>query len=161
VVLTAMLCVACATERSLYDRMAAAVAPGDGLQQTQLAHIGHIETVEGSYEVCVQRLVVRGMRAPRGMHRLHLCSPRGKLIRSFRLLPSTTLLWCEGDRIYIFGYAAIDGIDPGPELARQFPPDVVPTGNVIDFSGGVRQAVLRRERCYGSSGGVDDGVDVR
>jgi hypothetical protein len=135
--------------------MNAAVKPGKGLQQTQLAHIGHINTADGRFEVAIQRLVLTGMLAPRGQTRLVLLTPNGTLADQF-WYPcfECTPLWCEGGRIYLFGFAYVPGIPIDPEIAAQFR-DEVATGNVIDFSEGLDRAVLRRESRYGSSRGVD------
>jgi hypothetical protein len=150
----------CQAPPRLYERMNAAVAPPAGLQQTQFAHIGHVDTIDGRYEVAVQRLVCTGMLAPRGQRQMHLFSADGGLAASFSL-QSAEPLWCEGGRIYLFGMGNVAGIPVDPRFEAEFEEDEMPTGNVLDFSYGIAAAVMRREKRYGSSGGVEDEVDVR
>ena len=145
---------------ALYDRMSAAVQPGPGLQQTQLAHIGHVDTADGRYEVCVQHLVITGMLAPHGQTHLLLFNADGRLVHDYDYpFPECPPLWCEGGKIYLFGFACL-GIPIDPPLAASFPSDELPTGNVIDFSRGIANAVVTRETRYGSSGGIEDVSDV-
>lgn len=139
--------------------MSAAVKPKAGLQQTQLAHIGHIDTADGRYEVCVQRLVLTGMLAPRGQRWLLLFTPDGQVVRAYSLSDAEPL-WCEGGRIYLFGMGSVPGISVPPELAAQFAADGLPTGNVLDFLRGLDHARLVREKRYGSSGGIEHSIDV-
>lgn len=147
------------TQPTLHERASAALVPGDGLQQMQLAHIGHIETSEGRYEVFVQRLVVTGMLAPRGQRHLHLLKADGRVAASYRI-PDAEPLWCEAGKIYLFGLSHIPGISVDPVRLSQLPPDALYTGNVIDLSQGIDHAVLRRENRYGSSGGIEDDAEV-
>lgn len=147
-------------EPTLYDRMSAAARPGPGLQQTQLAHIGHIDTVEGRYEVCIQHLVITGMLAPHGQTHLMLFGADGRLLQDYSYpFSENEPLWCEGGKIYLSGFACL-GIPVDPALAASFPTDELPTGNVIDFSRGIANAVVTRETRYGSSGGIEDVADV-
>jgi hypothetical protein len=76
-------CAAPSQTDTLYERMTAAALPASGLQQVHLAHIGHIETDGGRYEVCVQRLVITGMMVPRGQMHLLLFTPEGQLARDY------------------------------------------------------------------------------
>ncbi len=140
--------------------MNSAVRPADGLQQTQLAHIGHVDTVEGRYEVAIQRLVLTGMLAPRGQRHLRLFTEDGRLAVTY-WLSGAEPLWCEGGKLYLFGFGHIDGIPVDPQLASRFAGDEVPTGNVVDFSHGIAKAMLQRETRYGSSGGIEDVAVVR
>lgn len=149
----------CATGGSLHDRMSRAAHPGDGLQQTQLAHLGHVETVDGRFEVCFQRLVLEGMLAPRGQSKLLLFTAQGDLDRSYDYPDfEHDPLWCEAGRVYLRGFTHVPGIPIDPSLASHFSPDELPTGNVIDFSQAPGRAMLTREKRYGSSGGIDDEV---
>jgi hypothetical protein len=140
--------------------MNAAVTPGDGLQQTQLAHIGHVDTADGRYEVAVQRLVLTGMLAPRGQQHLRLFTLDGRLVATYSLMNAEPL-WCEGGKLYLFGFGHIAGVPVDPELLSRFAADELPTGNVVDFSNGVVKAVLKRQPRYGSSGGIEDVAGVR
>jgi hypothetical protein len=153
-------CAGCGGNKTLYDRMNAAVAPKAGLQQTQLAHVGHIETADGRYEVCVQRLVVTGMLAPRGQKWLRLFTSDGRLAHTYPL-SNADPAWCEGGRIYLFGFGNVAGIPVEALLVGRFAADELPTGNVLDFSRGVANAVMVREKRYGSSGGLDDLTEGR
>ena len=141
-----LLNVGCASHSDLYDRMNNASKPAPGLQQTQLAHIGHVDTRDGRYEVCVQRLVLTDMLAPRGQMHLLIFDGGGRLIKNY-YYPcfENEPLWCEGGRVYLFGFAYI------PEIS----PEAV-TGNVIDFTSGISNARFLRENKYGSSGGTGD-----
>jgi hypothetical protein len=149
----------CSSGPDLYDRMNRAAQPEQGLQQTQLAHIGHIETTDGRFEVCFQRLVVTGMLAPRGQSRLLIFSKNGYLVRSFDF-PSfqNPPLWCDSGRVYLFGNTHIPGLAIDPAIADRFTSEEVLTGNVIDFSRGIDHAILTREKMYGSSGGIEDNL---
>jgi hypothetical protein len=155
-----VLCVGCTTRPSLYDRMNAAVEPGEGFQQTQLAHIGHVDTAEGRYEVAVQRLVLTGMLAPRGQRNLRLFTKGGYLVATYSL-SNAEPLWCEGGKLYLFGFGYIAGVPVDSQIASRFADDELPTGNVVDFSQGIAKAVLKRETRYGSSGGIEDVAAVR
>lgn len=157
-ILALLAAAGCGGRGTLYDRMNAALAPKSGLQQTQLAHIGHIDTADGRYEVCVQRLVITGMLAPRGQAWLHLFTANGQLAQSYSL-SSAVPLWSEGGKVYLFGFGNIGGIPADPKLAARFAKDELPTGNVLDFSRGIASAVIVREKRYGSSGGIEDPVD--
>ena len=154
--------VGCAARPNLYERMNAAVKPGAGLQQTQLAHIGHVDTSEGRFEVAVQHLVLTGMLAPRGQTHLVLFTPDGKLAKRF-WYPcfQNEPLWCEGGKLYLAGFAYVPGVPVDPLIVSRFASDEVATANVIDFSDGIANAVLRRETRYGSSGGIEDVAAVR
>ncbi len=145
---------------TLYERMSAAARPESGLQQTQLAHIGHVDTADGRYEVCVQGLVITGMLAPRGQGRLLLFSTDGRLVKDHASMCDAGPLWCEGGKIYLYGFGCGGGIPVEPRLAAQFERNELPTGNVIDFSRGIASAVVTRETRYGSSGGIEDVADV-
>jgi hypothetical protein len=138
--------------------MSAAVVSESGLQQVQLAHIGHIDTADGRYEVCIQQLVTTGMLAPRGQTLLRLFTSGGRLAHTYSLANADPL-WCEGGRIYLAGFGYVAGIPVEAGLAARFAQDELPTGNVLDFSRGAASAVMVRERRYGSSGGIEDSID--
>lgn len=159
-ILAIAFCVGCAARRNLYDSMNAAVKPEDGLQQTQLAHIGHLDTADGRYEVALQRIVREGMLAPRGQRHLRLFTEDGRLVATYSLSGAEPL-WCEGGKLYLFGFGHIAGIPVDPQLASRFANDELPTGNVVDFSRGIKHGVMLRETRYGSSGGVEDVAVVR
>jgi len=142
--------------------MISAANPDTGLQQTQLAHIGHVDTAEGRFEVAVQRLVLTGMLAPRGQMNLLLFTSDGKLAHRFSYpCFQNEPLWCDGGRVYLFGSAFVPGIPLDPQFASELGSAEMMTGNVIDFSNGIANAVLRRETRYGSSGGIEDVAIVR
>ena len=161
-VIPIFLCVGCMVRPTLYERMSTAVKPGDGLQQTRLAHIGHVDTSEGRFEVAVQHLVLTGMLAPRGQTHLLLFAADGKLAhRYWYPCFQNEPLWCEGGKLYLAGFAHVPGIPIDPQIASHFVSDELATGNVIDFSNGVSNTVMRRETRYGSSGGIEDVAGVR
>ena len=147
----------CAAPSDLYERMTYAARPDDGVQQTQLAHIGHIDTRDGRFEVCVQLLVLKGMLAPRGLRNLLLFSSSGELSKTYSAM-NCTPLWCEGGRIYLSGSGWVPGIPIDPAIAGRFASDEMPSGNVIDFSDGLEHAIVTREKRYGSSGGIEDDI---
>ena len=148
----------------LHTLMSRAVtpAPSDALQQTQLAHIGHVQTAEGRYEIAYQRIVIKGMLAPRGQQHLHVFLPDGTLVRSYSFF-SAEPLWCEGAKLYLFGCIVNSGGIPFDSRLEVEAATMngAPSGNVIDFSGGLDHAIVRWEFRYGSSGGIEDGHDGR
>ena len=85
---------------------------------------------------------------------LHLFTSDGKLERSYSL-PNADPLWCEGAKLYLFGYGNVGTIPIASAIEHSFTSDDVPTGNVVDFSQGLDRAVLTREGRYGSSGGIE------
>lgn len=64
--------------------------------------------------------------------------------------------WCEGSKIYFFGCGSFPGTHPATELESLFEDPELASGNVLDLSGGVDAILLRREKKYGSSGGIED-----
>lgn len=159
-----LLCIlaGCSSPADVRSRLESVVQPDDGLQQTQFAYIGTVATPDGPLYVATQRLVITGMPAPRGQAWLHLFDKNYSLVNSYSLSNLTQPLWCEGTKIYLFGFGYHEGILPDEELAGLFRyPDQeaerefgYPTGNVIDFCNGARSPVMRREWRYGSSGGI-------
>ncbi|MDX2117967.1 MAG: hypothetical protein SFY96_07285 [Planctomycetota bacterium] len=147
----------CAAHNDLYERMTRAARPDDGVQQTQFAHIGHIDTLHGRFEVCVQSIVIKGMLAPRGLRNLLLFSSNGDLAKTYSAV-NCTPLWCEGGRIYLSGFGWVPGIPIDPAIAGRFASDEMQSGNVIDFSQGLEHAIVTREKRYGSSGGIEDDI---
>src|SRR5881394_3975671 len=57
----------CTTPEDFRRRMEQAAASGGGVQQTHFAHIGEVQTANGTYHVAVQRRILTGMLAPRGL----------------------------------------------------------------------------------------------
>jgi hypothetical protein len=156
------LLLGCNAANDIRSELEKRVVPGEGLQQTQFAYIGIVESPDGPLYVATQRLVLTGMPAPRGQAWLHVFDADRALVRSYSLANLPDPLWCEGTKIYCagFGYCAEIPPDdkliaifgwPGSETERGYP-----TGNVIDFANGATSPVMRREKRYGSSGGVDD-----
>ena len=152
--------------------MEAAARPRAGVQQTQFAHIGRVVTGEGIFEVAVQRRILTGMLAPRGLAlRLFLFDSSGQVAASCdaAYFASAQPLWCEGSRIYLFGFGSwnisgsFEAVEADPRLLKRkgrfrlgdSSGDSV-TGNVLDFQRGPTNPILTREKRYGSSGGVDD-----
>lgn len=136
------------------------VEPGEGLQQTQFAYIGTVDTPDGYLYVTTQRLVLTGMLQPRGQGKMHLFDENYELVDTYWLdYFDHKPLWCEGTKIYLFGNSQWGrAIPPSKRLAALFDtPDeeYTPTGNVVDFSKGAHKPMLRREKRYGSSGGVN------
>jgi hypothetical protein len=147
----------CAAQSDLYERMTRAARPEDGVPQTQFAHIGHIDTLHGRFEVCVQSIVIKGMFAPRGLRNLLLFSSSGDVAMTYSAM-NCTPLWCEGGRIYLSGFGWVPGIPIDPAIAGRFASDEMQSGNVIDFSQGLEHAIVTREKRYGSSGGIEDDI---
>ena len=129
--------------------------PGSELQQTQFAYIGIVDTPDGPVYVATQRLVIPGMLAPRGQSRILLFDHKYTLIKNYSGLNATPL-WCEGSKVYLFGHGYIPGVPFDSRTVSLFSQDEAPRANVLDLSAGVESAVMRRERMYGSSGGIED-----
>ena len=127
----------------------------EGHQQTQLAIIGEIRVPEGKHVVATQRIVTKGMLAPRGQSRLLLFSSDGNLAANLGII-SGEPLWCEGSRIYLAGKnGLLRGVPVDPRITEMYPGSAE-GGNVIDFSKGISKPLITRERKYGSSGGIED-----
>jgi hypothetical protein len=152
----------CVTTIDVRSQLEQQVLPETGLQQMQFAYIGTVKTPDGPLYVAIQRLVLTGMHSPRGQSWLHLFSQNCRLVNSYSLGELAEPMWCEGSKIYLFGFGYSRGIPPDEDLRRLFRyPEAekefgYPTGNVIDFCRGSRLPVMRREKRYGSSGGIDD-----
>jgi hypothetical protein len=147
-ILTIVGVAGCASHDDLYDRMNTAAKPREGLQQAQFAHIGHIDTADGRYEVAVQRLILTGMLAPRGEPpNLLLFSPDGRLVKSFDAEYSNPAepLSCKGGKIYLNTFGRFNDIPIDPCILVKFVDTGTATGNVIDFSQGIAKAVMLRE----------------
>ncbi len=126
--------------------------------QTYLAHIGDLLIGNDIYYVAVQRLMLTGMDAPRGLrHRLLLFDFDFDPVASYEYdFDSSEPLWYEGDRVYLFG---TNGLFYGVEVSAGLDSllgTACTTGNVLDFSGGPCSPILTREMKYGSSGGLSD-----
>ncbi len=145
----------CATPDNLWRELARSAEPtSDGLQQTQFALIGELEAPEGTFYVAHQKLVLTGMLAPRGQGHLLLFDSKRKLVASFWLI-SAYPLWCEGSRVYLWGNGLAWNIPVDPRITELWP-ESAEGGNVIDFSRGLHQPYITREKRYGSSGGIED-----
>ena len=145
----------CVSTIDVRSQLESKVRPETGLQQTQFAYIGTLETPNGHVYVATQRLVTTGMLAPRGQAWLHLFDRRYNLLKSFPIFKAVPL-WCEGSKIYLFGFGTFPDVTPDPELTALFEDPALSTGNVLDLSSGVDRIILRREKRYGSSGGLND-----
>jgi hypothetical protein len=152
--------------RSRMERTATAALP-KGVQQTEFAYIGDVQTDQGAYHVVEQGLILTNMLAPRGLPtRLLLFSDNTRLVAVYEADFATAVwpLWCERSRVYLAGFSSLHFADsvnhripPDPRLARLFSgTDQIPAGNVIDFSHGPLEPSLTREKRYGSSGGIED-----
>ncbi|HZI31441.1 MAG TPA: hypothetical protein VFF11_03810, partial [Candidatus Binatia bacterium] len=159
-------CSAPGSFRSRMSQVAVAALP-KGVQQTQFAYIGDVQTAKGTCHVAVQSLILSDMMAPRGEPtRLLLFSDKARLVAVYQADFDTSAwpLWCTGSCIYLAGFSSLHfgdsvnhKIPPSPRLARLFAgTNETPTGNVIDFSNGPLNPVLTREKRYGSSGGLND-----
>lgn len=145
----------CTAVGNVRSRMEHAAAPPPGVQQTQFAYIGDVDTDLGTYHVATQRLILTGMLAPRGLpRRLLLFDRHAQLVATYEY-ESAEPLWCDGSRVYLFGFGRFRGVNVDPRLLSLADPEFS-TGNVIDFARGPNAAVLTREKRYGSSGGIDD-----
>ena len=126
-----------------------------GIQQTQLALIGEIQTPDGSFLVAHQRLVITGMLSPRGLNNLLLFQKDGALVKRFTYVQGLPL-WCEGSKIYWWGTEGhANNIETDTKFAEIWP-DSAENGNVLDFSKGINKGYFTREKRYGSSGGIED-----
>ena len=162
----------CLGPRKLYDRMERAARPDSGVQQTQLAYIGCVETADGMFHVAAQTRILAGMLAPRGLPlRLLLFDQDGELAAAYeRVLPyEAAPLWCEGSRVFLHGYGdfyiagTFRTVDKDPRIIANrgrflhgSPYGDDETGNVLDFARGPHEPMLTREQRYGSSGGIED-----
>ena len=126
-----------------------------GQQQTQFALIGTIMAPEGKYLVALQRVVITGMLAPRGQSQLMLFDNKGTLAANYGVITAVPL-WCEGSRIYLWGANGLLRNVPVDPRIQEMYPNSAEGGNVVDFSKGIRQPVITREKKYGSSGGIED-----
>jgi hypothetical protein len=121
-----------------------------------------VRTPDGPLHVATQELVITGMLAPRGQGWLHLFDESFELVHSYSLSRLGSPAWCEGTKIYLYGFGYDSSIPPDEALTElfHFPEGEkeigYPTGNVIDFCNGALSPVMRRERRYGSSGGIQD-----
>jgi hypothetical protein len=156
IIILACVLAGCVSTVDVRSHLEGQVQPKAGLQQTQFAYIGTVATPGGRVHVATQRLVLTGMLAPRGQAWLHLFDRQHNLLKSLTMRDRATPLWCEGSKIYLFGFGAFPDVTPAPELAALFDDPGLVTGNVLDLSAGVDRIVLRREKQYGSSGGIDD-----
>jgi hypothetical protein len=146
----------CATDQTHWTdlQQTAILTVSKGLQQTQFAQIGQVQTPEGLYHVAVQHLVLTGMPSPRGQSNLLLFDNKGELVASYSII-SGRPLWCEGSRIYCWGTnALLSQIPRDPKITKMYPNSAA-GGNVIDFSKGIHKPTITREKKYGSSGGID------
>jgi hypothetical protein len=136
-------------------------------QQTRFAYIGDVQTQQGTFHVVEQSLILSNMMAPRGEpDRLLLFADDAQLVAAYEADFGTGArpLWCEGSRVYLFGFGAFhvaveinQKIPSTPRLEQLFSGiNRTPTGNVIDFSHGPTSPLLTREKRYGSSGGTED-----
>jgi hypothetical protein len=158
--IAASLCCCGRTEdvRSLLLASAKAQDPdfpdGRNVQLTRFAYIGAMDTPEGPVHVVQRLAVLTGMLAPRGIPKLDFYDRNHRLLASL-WWPGGEPLWCEGSKVYLFG-SACEGPFPADDATRAlFEEDECPGGNVIDLSEGFRKAVLRLEKRYGSSGGIE------
>jgi len=147
----------CKTQANLWSDLERAAHPaGQGMQETRFALIGKIQTVEGTFFVVDQCLVVKGMLAPHGQEKLLLFDNRRRLVKAYSVRTAIPL-WCEGPRIYLGGPGDFWNIQLDPRINAMFGKDEAPNGgNVLDFSGGIEHPYITREKKYGSSGGIED-----
>ena len=151
---------ACSAPSSFRNAMMQNATLDDGIQQTYFAHIGEIDTKEGTFSICIQRAVLTGMIAPRGLKWLLVFNGDSELVARYPL-PNAEPLWCEGPRIYLFGHGYVPGTSADPRVESLYDTDESPSGNVIDFSASIHRPVITRETAYGSSGGIEDDAWAR
>jgi hypothetical protein len=153
-VLPLLMC-GCATRGDLWQDLNRAARPAShSVHQTKLAVIGEIQTPEGRYYVAHQSLVLTGMLAPRGVSKLLLFDMRRRLMARYDMI-SAVPLWCEGPRIYLWGHGLVRNVPVDPRITAMYL-DSAEGGNVLDFSRGVHEPFITREKRYGSSGGIED-----
>jgi hypothetical protein len=128
---------------------------GRDVQLTRFAYIGSVDTPDGPVFVVQRLAVLTGMLAPRGIPKLDFYDRRYDLLASC-YWPGGVPLWTEGSCLYLGGAAGEGPFPVAPETRALFAADEMPCGNVVDFSAGFDGAVLRLEKRYGSSGGVED-----
>lgn len=147
-----------------------AARPPEGIHRTQFAHIGEITILGGVFHVAVERRILTGMLAPRGLApRLLLFDINARLIAAYEPVFATRAavpLWCEGARVYLAGFGSyqiadsLEKVEADPRLIKHKEhlkhADYLLTGNVLDFSMGIKKPLLTREMKYGSSGGIAD-----
>lgn len=173
VVCSVLLCLTgCANPGRFHQQMRIAARPNDGVQQTQLAHLGQVVTDKGTFQVATQFRVLTDMAAPRGMGtRLLLFDSSANLVASYQSVFAfhAVPLWCEGSRLYMAGFGSwnvgdtLQAVEADPRLVvhrGKFrfgdPYSGSITGNVLDFKRGPTKPLLTRETRYGSSGGTED-----
>jgi hypothetical protein len=139
----------------LYTQLSEAIEPASGRRRTQLAHLGHIDTADGRFEVVVQRSVPVSAASPHGSDSELLLIDHRLRVAWRQPYSRGTPAWCERGKIYMLGSSDI-GLPIDPGLAAQFPASVAPRGNVLDFDDGIHGAFMTEELRYASNGGLDD-----
>ena len=129
----------------------------DGVKITKFAVIGKLEVNGTAYHVAEARAVLTGMPSPRGKYYFMIVDDGGKIVNWIDSSILFQPLYCDGSKLYLFGFDSFPGAIVDPKLQAITPPDSVPVGNVVDFSNGITSPILTREAVYGSSGGIDQG----
>jgi hypothetical protein len=127
---------------------------GKDVQLVRFAYIGALDTPSGPVHVAERLVVITGMLAPHVRRSLDFFDRNYGFLAS-HWWPSGNPLWCEGSKLYLDGEALEGPIPVDPSVRKLFDDDC-PRGNVIDMSEGFGKAVLRLEKRYGSSGGIED-----
>lgn len=152
----------CATSEDVRSRLLASAErqdpdfpDGESVQLARFAYVGSVRTPSGPVYVVDRQDMITGMLAPRGLPRLDFYDRDYNLLAS-HWWPQAKPLWCEGSKVYLSGFKGEGPFPVAPAIRPLFAKDELPYGNVIDLSSGFAGAVLRIERRYGSSGGVED-----
>jgi hypothetical protein len=99
---------------------------------TKFALIGRVVSSERVMQVVEMRLVLTGMPAPRGQQYLVFFDGKGNWIGKQSC--TSTPLWCEGSKVFLFGLDEVAGVE----------------GNAWELKNGFEGRTLVRQTEYGS-----------
>lgn len=143
------------SKHDLHDRMRAASQPTSGdVMQIRLAHIGHIVTPDGRFEVATQFDALKGMLSAHEVRWLVIFTPEGELVAKYSMsmgLPS----WCEGSRLHLEGVTSAGRFRMDPVIEAEEPEDSMPVGNVIDFSAGLADPLVTEDASHAADRRAD------
>lgn len=142
------------SQHDLHDRLKEASKPGERVLQVQLAHVGHIDTPDGRFEVAVEFNVLKGMLSARGVKKILLFSPDGTVAQW--MYSDTEPMWCKGSRIYLDNYLGLD-VRIDPVIQARHGEDSMPSGNVLDFSAGLDDPLLTEDHSFAAAATVHGG----
>lgn len=98
---------------------------GEKVRLTHFAYIGKVQSLNEPLYVVYQRTVIPNMPAPRGHKAVVLYNSEGRFLR--RISVDTEPLWCEGNKIFFFGFQPA----PFPSPISEDP------GNAWDLKSGI------------------------